>query len=65
MDCRLVYITTADLDEARRIGRELVSTRLVACANIVEGMKSMFWWKDQIQEDEETILIVKSRVKGA
>lgn len=61
MDCRLVYITTADLDEARHIGRELVSARLAACANIVEGMKSMFWWEDQVQEGSETILIVKTR----
>lgn len=61
MENRIVYITTADLDEARHIARELVSARLAACANILDGMKSVFWWDDQVQEDNETVLIVKTR----
>lgn len=57
----LVYITTADVEQARLIGRTLVSSRLAACANILDGMESIYWWHDQIQSDREAVLIVKTR----
>lgn len=63
---RLLYITTSDKDEAKTIGRALVEENLAACANIIDGMQSIYKWKGEIQEEEECILIVKthySRVK--
>ena len=38
----------------------LVRERLVACANIVPGMRAIFWWQDDVQEEDETILIAKT-----
>jgi periplasmic divalent cation tolerance protein len=63
---RLLYITTTDKNEAKSIGRALVEENLAACANIIDGMQSIYKWKGEIQEEEECILIVKthySRVK--
>lgn len=60
MDIRLIYITTGDRDEARTIGKELVSSRLAACVNIIDNMNSMYFWEDKIQDDKETILIAKT-----
>ncbi len=61
MKLRLVYITTKDKAEARKIGRELVKERLVACVNIIEGMNSLYWWGSKIQDDQEAILIAKTK----
>ena len=61
MKLNLVYITTKDKDEARRIGKELVKTRLAACVNIIDNMNSMYWWEGKIQDDQEVILIAKTR----
>ena len=61
MKLNLVYITTKDKDEARRIGKELVKTRLAACVNIIDTMNSMYWWEGKIQDDQEVILIAKTR----
>ena len=61
MDFRLVYITTARVEEARRIGRALVEERLAACANIVPGMESIYHWQGAVVEDKEVLLIVKTR----
>jgi periplasmic divalent cation tolerance protein len=61
MDLRMVYMTAGALEEARRIARELVESRLAACANIIDGMKSFYWWEGKIQEDQETVIIAKTR----
>ena len=60
MRCFLIYITTKDKDEARAIGRRLVQSRLAACANILDHMSSIYYWEDELQEDQETVLIAKT-----
>jgi periplasmic divalent cation tolerance protein len=57
---RLVYITTGNEQEAHNIGKRLVEERLAACVNIVDGMKSIYWWEGELQEAEECILIAKT-----
>ena len=61
MNIHFVYITTAGMDEAETIGRALISERLAACVNLIDKMKSMYWWENEIQEDSEVILIAKTR----
>lgn len=61
MSASFAYITCASAEEARRIGRVLVEERLAACANMIGGMRSVYRWQGQIEEDEETILIAKTR----
>lgn len=61
MESRFVYITCANEAEAVKIGKALVQERLAACANILPGMISCYWWKGEVQEDRETVLVVKSR----
>lgn len=61
----IVYITAGNLDEVKRIARELVEMRLAACANIFP-ISSIYRWKDTIEEAEEFVILVKtksSRVK--
>ncbi|MDX1671651.1 MAG: divalent-cation tolerance protein CutA [Balneolaceae bacterium] len=57
---RLVYITTKDKKEARKIGRKLVEERLAACVNIIDNMESIYWWDGSVEEAEECILIAKA-----
>ncbi|HEY8425909.1 MAG TPA: divalent-cation tolerance protein CutA [Limnochordales bacterium] len=56
----LVYITTADEEQARRIGRALVERRLAACVNIVPSIRSIYWWQGQMVEEGEALLLVKT-----
>jgi periplasmic divalent cation tolerance protein len=55
-----VYITAGSAEEARKIGRALVEARLAACVNLLEPMKSIYWWNDTIQESQEAVLIAKT-----
>ena len=63
MEFQLVYITCKDREEARLVGRRLVESRLAACANIIDGMTSLYWWEGRITEDSETVLIAKTRAE--
>ena len=60
----LVYMTTGDKAEARRIGMALVESRLAACVNIIDQMTSLYRWEGKIQEDQEVILIAKTTQKN-
>src|SRR3989304_4988050 len=56
----IIYITTGNMEEARRIGRTLVKERLAACVNIFP-ITSIFRWKDKIDEIQELGMMVKTR----
>ena len=60
MTAFFVYITASDTSEATRIGRALVEDRLAACANVINGMTSIYRWQDEICEDAEAVLIAKT-----
>ncbi|REJ72162.1 MAG: divalent-cation tolerance protein CutA [Planctomycetota bacterium] len=61
MSAVVCYITAPDRDEALKIGRALVEERLVACANVLDGMTSIYRWEGAIQQDSEVVLIAKTR----
>ena len=48
-------------EEAEAIARKLVETRLAACVNIVPGMRSIYRWKEAIEDAPEWLLVIKSR----
>lgn len=55
-----VYATAGDRVEALRIGRAVVEARLAACANIIDGMRSLYWWQGKLEESNEAVLILKT-----
>ena len=57
----VVLITSKDQAEAERIAQKLLEEKLIACANIVGGVKSLFWWQGKIDGSAEVLLILKSR----
>ncbi len=61
MDFRWLYVTAASRDEATKIGRAVVVERLAACANVIDGMESIYWWDGKLNEDREAVLILKTR----
>lgn len=57
----IVMVTTASEEEATTIGRTLVQQRLAACANVLALKKSIFEWEGRIVEEQECLMIMKSR----
>ena len=61
MGINFVYVTMGTMDEARMIGKELVSKRLAAGVNIIPGMNAIYWWDGEVQDEKEVILIAKTK----
>jgi periplasmic divalent cation tolerance protein len=56
----VVIMTTPNKEEAAKIVRSLVRERLIACANIVGPVSSVFWWQGKIDEENEFLILMKS-----
>ena len=44
----VILVTAKDKKEAAKIARGLLEAKLIACANIIEGVQSLFWWQGKI-----------------
>ena len=55
------YVTAGSPEEARSLARTLVAERLAACANILDGMSSLYWWQGKLEEAAESVVILKTR----
>ena len=54
-------VTCASSKEARSISESLLKKRLVACASVVSGVNSRFWWKGRIDSAKECLVLLKSK----
>lgn len=57
----IILVTTKSSREANKIATKLVEGKLIACANIVKGVQSIFRWKGKVDKASETLLILKSK----
>jgi len=60
-DYCLVYVTTSDAAEARKLAHSALDRRLAACANILPEMESLYWWNGAIETAYECVLLFKTR----
>ena len=56
-----LYITARDRRQGRKLGRALVEARLAACANVIAGVESFYWWEGRLAADNEVVVIAKTR----
>jgi periplasmic divalent cation tolerance protein len=55
----VLYVTAPSEEEAKRMARELIGKKLVACANIFP-ISSLYRWKGELQEEREVAMILKT-----
>lgn len=65
MKTKLIYVTAAGRAEAEKIAETVVTERLAACANILDGVTSVFHWDGKICRENETVLILKTTEEKA
>lgn len=59
----VVYSTYPHKGEALSAARILIEKRLVACANIYDGVTSVYRWEGAIQQEGEAVLIAKTSLE--
>ena len=57
----IVLVTAKNKKEAGKIATQLVKDKLIACANIVKDVQSIFSWKGKLEKANEVLLILKAR----
>ena len=56
----IILVTTSSKQEAEKISKHLLEDRLIACANIVGPVTSIYQWSERIEKAEEFLMIMKS-----
>ena len=57
----IVMVTTPSKQEAEKIAQHLLKERLIACANIIGPVSSIFHWSGKMEKAEEYLVLMKSR----
>ena len=60
-DAIVVLTTLASAEEAVTLVRTLLERRLIACGNILPGVRSLYRWEGKVADEREVIVILKTR----
>ena len=60
MNYFIFLVSVPNIEEGQKIAKILVETRLAACVNIIQNIKSIYRWKGKIEEDNEHLLLIKT-----
>lgn len=60
MDTLIVFVTCPDAETAVNLARSLVEERLVACGNVVTGLRSIYRWQGRVHDENEVLLLLKT-----
>ena len=53
-------MTVPDLHTAEAVAGNLVAARLAACASILPGVTSLYWWEGEVQRSSEVLVVMKT-----
>lgn len=57
----LLYVTCKNEAEAKKIAEKLLKAKLIACANIIPKIKSLYLWKGKIAKSSEALMLCKTK----
>ena len=57
----VVFVTTATKREAEKIANHLLNDKLIACANIVGPVTSLYAWQENVERSKEYLILMKSK----
>ena len=56
----VILSTAPSAEEAASLAQALVSEGLVACVNLVPGVRSIYLWEGKVQDEAEHLLVIKT-----
>lgn len=57
---RVVLCTVPSEDVGEKIARQLLEEQLVACVNILPGVRSLYRWQGKLEDERELLLVMKT-----
>lgn len=55
-----IHWATGTIDEARKVCRYLAQERIVACAQILPWVESIYMWNNQLETTQESLVVLKA-----
>ena len=62
-DYAQVLTTVDSAEEAERLARSITTARLAACVQIIGPIRSVYWWRDKVEDAQEWQLLIKTTPK--
>jgi periplasmic divalent cation tolerance protein len=62
-DHLMVITTVGNESDARKVAKNLVGRRLVACVNVSAPVRSFYQWKGSLEDETEHMLFMKTRAE--
>ncbi|XP_015604975.1 uncharacterized protein LOC107272382 [Cephus cinctus] len=59
----VAYVTVPTQEFAKKLAHDIVKSKLAACVNIIPQITSVYEWKNEINEDNELLLMIKTRTE--
>ena len=59
----VIFVTAKNKAEAKKIANGLLKDRLIACANIIAGVESLFCWQGKLDQSSEVLMVIKTQQK--
>ncbi len=56
----MVFVTAPDMETARRLVDAALEARAAACANLVPGVESHYWWQGKRERAQEVLAVFKT-----
>lgn len=63
MNIKIIYVPFPNTETAKQTCKKLLEQKLIACANIIKGIESIYCWEGDIQVDNEVVAILKTTEK--
>ncbi|XP_077290772.1 protein CutA homolog [Arctopsyche grandis] len=57
----IAYVTIPNDEVGKTLARKIIENELAACVNIIPKVISIYKWKDEITEDSEALMMIKTR----
>jgi len=65
MSYMIFFSTVPNIEEGKKIARVLVEQKIAACVNIIPNAISIYEWKENIEEEKELMLIIKTKKENS
>jgi periplasmic divalent cation tolerance protein len=56
----LVLVTAPNPRVARQLAKAALQAHLIACANLIPDIRSLYWWQGRIESGKEVFLLLKT-----
>lgn len=62
-NARLIFVMAANEAQAAAIARTLVEERLAACVNMLGPVRSIYRWRDAVEDERECLMLIKTAAR--